>query len=81
MGLVEFHVDRIDVQTVPKFVLFGGKEGDERDESTGSKIEGPTRNLPVSPAQVIAVAVGATLFAFALARLKGIVDEKLARHC
>lgn len=81
MGLVEFHVDRIDVRTVPKFVLFGGSEGDERDESTASKVTPTRRTLPVSPAQVVAVSVGATLLAFALARLKGIVDEKLDLHC
>ncbi|MFP4530528.1 MAG: hypothetical protein ACLFNC_04470 [Halodesulfurarchaeum sp.] len=81
MGLVEFHVDQIDVRTVPKLVLFGASDGDERDESTVSAATSTGRTLPVSPAQVLVVSVGATLLAFALARLKGIVDEKLALHC
>ncbi|MDZ7850457.1 MAG: hypothetical protein U5K70_06500 [Halodesulfurarchaeum sp.] len=81
MGLIEFHVDRIEVRTVPKFVLFGGRDGPDRDESTGSDAAGGGRNLPVTPAQIVAVSVGATLLAFALARLKGLVDEKLSLHC
>ncbi|MFB6085919.1 MAG: hypothetical protein ABEJ84_03800 [Halodesulfurarchaeum sp.] len=81
MDIIEIHVDRLDVQTVPKVVLFGGSEGADRDEPTTKKNAVRDRDLPVSPARVLAVSIGAMILAFVLARLKGIVDEKLALHC
>ena len=81
MGLVEFHVDRVEARTVPKLVLFGGaEEGEGTDGQTPAR-KRVQANLPVSPAQVLAVALGATLLAFAAARLAGVIKGKLDGHC
>ncbi len=81
MGLVAFHVDRIDVQIVPKFVLFGGSERDETGPVDSSVSTDGERSLPVSLGQVVAVSIAATVFAIAAVRLKEIVDAKLDLHC
>ncbi|MFW5900786.1 MAG: hypothetical protein ACOCTH_03340 [Halodesulfurarchaeum sp.] len=81
MGLVEFHVDRIEVETVPKFVLFGGSN---RDETATQSVSAPTesrRTLPVSLLQIVAVSLAATVLAFGVAWLKGVIDSKLELHC
>jgi hypothetical protein len=81
MGLVEFHVDRVEVRTVPKLVLFGGAEEAEPADTKAPARKRVRANLPVSPAQVLAVALGATLAAFAAARLAGELKGKLDGHC
>jgi len=82
MGLFELHVDRIEVTNVPKFVLFGKGE---REEKAGSSVsidaESEEKTLPVSAGKVIAVSVGATVLAVAAMRLKQMVDRKLDLHC
>lgn len=86
MGLIEFHVDRIDVRTVPKFVLFGGADGEETDttgdgEAKTTAVTGSNCPLPVSPSKVLAVSLAATVLAFAVAKVAGLVDSKLDLHC
>lgn len=87
MGLVEFHVDRIDVTTVPKFVLFGGSDRDETGSAASSEAEGAGPNvaispeIPISPAKVVAVSLAATLLAVAVVRLKELVDSRGNLHC
>lgn len=81
MGLVEFHVDRIEVETVPKFVLFGGSNRDETGTESASAGTKSGRKLPVSPLQIVAVSLAATVLAFGVAWLKGVIDSKLDLHC
>jgi hypothetical protein len=75
MGLFELHVDRIDVTTVPKFVLFGGGEREEPSSETAVSVDGDRSRLPVSPGTVLAVSIGATVLAFALARLSSLLED------
>lgn len=81
MGLVEFHVDQVEVRPVSKLVLFGGRDTEDGETTSVSGGSKDGSRVPVTPAQVVAVALGATLLAFALARLKDLLDEKLALHC
>lgn len=81
MGLFELHVERIDVTTVPKFVLFGKGERNEKAVESVATGEESDRKIkpPVSVGKVIAVSVAATVLAFAAVRLKALVDRKLDR--
>lgn len=81
MSLVEFSVDRIDVQTIPKFVLFGGDEV-STSESAGTAATGEERGgLPVSVRTILLVSIGATLLAFAAAKAASMIDSDLNLHC
>ncbi|MGM0371964.1 MAG: hypothetical protein ACQEQJ_05615 [Halobacteriota archaeon] len=70
MGIVEFHVDQIEVETVPKLVLFDRSGGDEKG------VGEPGSGSPVSPLTAVGVAVFATVLAVAVwqfaTRLKSI---------
>ncbi len=86
MGLIEFHVDRIDIRTVPKFVLFGGADGGETDttgdgEATTTAKPGSKVALPVSASKILAVSIAATVLAFAVTKVAGVLDSKLNLHC
>lgn len=81
MGLLEFHVDQIEVEIVPKFVLFGGSDRDETAATSASVTTESGRELPVSRIQILAVSIAATVLALGLAWLKGLVDSKLDLHC
>ncbi|MDR5657533.1 hypothetical protein RH831_10130 [Halodesulfurarchaeum sp. HSR-GB] len=63
MGVIEFHVDQIEVETVPKLVLFDRSGGDEKGAGE------PGSGSPVSPLTAVGVAVFATVLAVALWRL------------
>jgi hypothetical protein len=75
MGLFELNVDRIEITNVPKFTLFGGGEGEEPSSETAVSVDGDRSGLPVSPGTVLAVSIGATVLAFALARLSTLVED------
>ncbi len=81
MSLVEFSVDRIDVQTVPKFVLFGGDEVSASEAAGTAAPEEESGELPVSVGTILLVSIGATLLAFAAAKAASMVDTDLNLHC
>ncbi|AOW79887.1 hypothetical protein HTSR_0695 [Halodesulfurarchaeum formicicum] len=63
MGIVEFHVDQIEVETVPKLVLFDRSDGVEKPAGE------PGSKPPVSPLTALGVAVFATVLAVAIWKL------------
>jgi hypothetical protein len=84
MSLVEFRVDRLDVQTVPKLVLFGGDEVATSDgDTTAIADEGETedRSCPVSVRRILLVSIGATVLAVLAAKAAATVDSDLNLHC
>jgi len=83
MSLVEFRVDRLDVQTVPKFVLFGGDEvaADDAGTTAVAKEEKADSDLPVSLGTILLVSIGATVLALIAAKAGAMVDEDLNLNC
>ncbi|MFW6384011.1 MAG: hypothetical protein ACOCZC_01275 [Halodesulfurarchaeum sp.] len=81
MSLVEFSVDRIDVQTVPKFVLFGGDEVAETGAEGSRDSEAGRASLPVSVGAILAVSIAVTLLAVLAVRALSLVGEDLNLHC
>ncbi|MEF8772282.1 hypothetical protein [Halodesulfurarchaeum sp.] len=81
MGLLDIHVDQIEFETVPKFVLFGGSDRDETRDTSASVTTTPAGSLPVSLTKVVAVSLVATVIAFGVAWLKGFIDSQLNLNC